>query len=46
MDNSTAFVLYAKIGNEVVATYAAKKLSMTTFIEAMKEKFSGTYEDV
>ena len=46
MDNSTAFVLYAKIGNEVVATYAAKKLSMTTFIEAMKEKFSGTYENV
>ena len=46
MDNSTAFVLYAKIGNEVVATYAAKKLSMTTFIEAMKEKFTGTYEDV
>ena len=23
-----------------------KKLSMTTFIKAMKEKFSGTYEDV
>jgi len=46
MNNNTAFVLYAKIGNEVVATYAAKKLSMTTFIEAMKEKFTGTYEDV
>ena len=29
-----------------MATYAAKKLSMTTFVEAMKEKFSGTYEDV
>ena len=46
MNNNTAFVLYAKIGNEVIATYAAKKLSMTTFIKAMKEKFSGTYEDV
>ena len=46
MDNNTAFVLYAKIGDEIVATYAAKKLAMTTFIEAMKEKFSGTYEDV
>ena len=46
MDNNTAFVLYAKIGDEIVATYAAKKLAMTTFIEAMKEKFPGTYEDV
>ena len=46
MDNATAFVLYLKIDDEVVATYAAKKLAMTTFIEAMKEKFNGTYEDV
>ena len=46
LDNAKAFVLHLKINDEVVATYAAKKLSMTTFIEAMKEKFPGTYEDV
>ena len=46
LDNATGFVLYLKINDEVVATYAAKKLAMTTFIEAMKEKFSGTYEDI
>ena len=46
LDNATAFVLHLKIDDEVVATYAAKKLSLTTFVEAMKEKVSGTYEDV
>ena len=46
LDNATGFILYLRYNNEIVATYAAKKLSMTTFIEAMKEKFSGTYEDV
>ena len=46
LDNATGFVLHLKIDGEVVATYAAKKLSIPVFVEAMKEKFSGTYEDV
>ena len=46
LDNAKAFVLYLKIDDEVVATYAAQKLSMTSFIDLMKGHFSGTYEDV
>jgi hypothetical protein len=46
LDNAKAFVLYLKIDGEVVATYAAQKLSMTSFIDLMKGHFSGTYEDV
>tara|TARA_Y100000389_G_scaffold165189_1_gene169277 strand:- start:25 stop:693 length:669 start_codon:yes stop_codon:yes gene_type:complete len=46
LNNATAFVLYLKIENEVVATYAAQKLSISTFISEMKEHFPGTYEDI
>ena len=46
LDNAKAFVLYLKIENEVVATYAAQKMSMSSFIDAMKAYFPGTYEDV
>ena len=46
LNNATGFVLYLKLGDNVVATYAAKRLSLSTFISGMKSKFSGIYEDV
>ena len=46
LNNATGFVLYLKLSGEVVATYAAKKLMYSTFIEGMKAKFDGTYENI
>jgi len=45
INNATGFCLYLKLGDDVVATYAAKKLMYATFIEGMKAKFDGTYEN-
>ena len=46
LDNATGFILYLKYNNEIVATYAAKKLSLKTFIENMKLKYPGNYDTI
>ena len=44
LDNATGFILYLRYNNEIVATYAAKKLGLNTFIENMKLKYPGNYD--
>ena len=46
LDNATGFILYLRYNNEIVATYAAKKLSLKTFIENMKLKYPGNYDTI
>ena len=46
LNNATGFVLYLKYNNEVVATYAAEKLNLETFIENMKLKYPGNYDNI
>ena len=46
LDNATGFILYLRYNNEVVATYAAKKLSLPKFIENMKLKYPGNYDTI
>ena len=46
LDNATGFVLYLRYNNEVVATYAAKKLSLPKFVENMKLKYPGNYDTI
>ena len=46
LDNATGFILYLRYNNEVVATYAAKKLSLPKFIENMKLKYPGNYDSI
>ena len=44
LDSATGFVLYLRYNNEIVATYAAKKLSLSTFIKEMKLIYPGNYD--
>jgi len=46
IDNANGFVLYLKLGDNVVATYAAQKMKIETFVSEMKKKFLGTYENI
>ena len=46
LDNATGFILYLRYNNEIVATYAAKKLGLNTFLESMKLKYPGNYESI
>ena len=46
LDKATGFVLYLRYNNEIVATYAAKKLSLPNFIEQMKLKYPGNYDTI
>ena len=46
LDNATGFILYLRYNNEIVATYAAKKLSVPVFIEGMKLKYPGNYDTI
>ena len=46
LDNATGFILYLRYNNEIVATYAAKKLGLNTFLENMKLKYPGNYETI
>ena len=46
LDNATGFILYLRYNNEIVATYAAKKLGLNTFLENMKLKYPGNYDTI
>ena len=46
LDKATGFVLYLRYNNDIVATYAAKKLSLQTFIKEMKLVYPGNYETI
>ena len=46
LDNATGFILYLRYNNEIVATYAAKKLSLPKFIKEMKLVYPGNYETI
>tara|TARA_S200000501_G_scaffold258502_1_gene242285 strand:+ start:233 stop:901 length:669 start_codon:yes stop_codon:yes gene_type:complete len=46
LDNATGFILYLRYNNEIVATYAAKKLGLNTFLESMRLKYPGNYDTI
>ena len=46
LDNATGFILYLRYNNEIVSTYAAKKLGLNTFLENMKLKYPGNYDTI
>mgnify|MGYP007000430073 len=43
---ATGFILYLRYNNEIVATYAAKKLGLNTFLESMRLKYPGNYDTI
>ena len=46
LDNATGFILYLRYNNEIVATYAAKKLGFDIFLDSMKIKYPGNYDTI